>query len=149
MCSGAIIALLDPYLDAHLSGALEQLNASEMTAVNTLATMGILQHSAALNSSSKEIGDVYSAAAGDHTYCQMINASDKMLIDPVQSETRSLCEIITDEAGPNSVEPYNCEVDMNTHDILNNPDYYLTSTVLEGESILGINPYRIPYQSVY
>ena len=41
MCSDAGTSPMDPYLDARLSGALEQLNPSEMTALNTLVCMGI------------------------------------------------------------------------------------------------------------
>ena len=136
MCSDAIMAPLDPYLDARLSGALEQLNASEMTALNTLANMGLLQPPA-IDSSSNEIGVACSVAVNDHTYCQT-NSSDKPLINTVQNETRLLCEILI-EASPEAVEPYVCEVDMSAHDMFNNLDYYSTNTVLEGEPVLGIN----------
>ena len=80
--SDATIDSFDPYRDAQLSGALEQLSAMENTAIDTLATMDILHqiqssHSSEYNYMSKEVIKEYPNASDDqmycHTYCQMID----------------------------------------------------------------------------
>ena len=96
MCSDALTSPIDPYLDARLSGALEQLNPSEMTALNTLVFMGI-QPPITTESSSYEIEHAYSMAVGDHRYCQLSTSADTS-INPTQKETSSLHDPVMDEA---------------------------------------------------
>ena len=140
MGSDALISPLDPYLDAWLSGALEQLNASEMTALNTLAFMG-LQQPITTESSSYETDHAYSVAAGDHRYCQL-SASDQTSINSTQKETGSPYDPVMDAANTDVLEPYDCEVDMSANDLLNSLYHTATINMSEckpGEPILGIN----------
>ena len=111
-----------------------------MTALNTLVFMGI-QPPITTESSSYEIEHSYSMAAGDHRYCQLSTAVD-MSINPKQKETSSLHYPVMDEANTDMLEPYDCEVDMSAHDLLNSLYHTTTSNMSEckpGEPVLCIN----------
>ena len=137
MCGDAIMGPLDPYLDARLSGALEQLNDTEMTALNTLVTMGLMQPSADVSSSN---GTVYTCipVADDHTYCQT-NPSDRVSTITAHNETSMPHGIPLEEDSPETFEPYVCEVDMGVHDMFNNLDYNAIDIIPECELVQGIN----------
>ena len=68
MCGDAIMGPLDPYLDACLSGALEQLNNTEMTALNMLATMGLIATFCSHHFVKFYSLHMHPSAANDHTY---------------------------------------------------------------------------------
>ena len=116
---------------------LEQLNDTEMTALNTLATMGLMQPSADVSSSN---GKVYTGipVADNHTYCQT-NPSIRPSINTVHNETNMLHGIPLEEDIPETFEPYVCEVDMGVHDMFNNLDYNAIDIIPECELVEGIN----------